>query len=163
MESYNIEHVPAETANGGVLLYIKKVTNYKLRPNLMIYKKRKLESVFIEIFQKDSKNIAVECMYRHPCMQHNEFNDEYLKPLPEKLIGENKEYILLGDFSIDLLKCDSNKNVSDFLDIIYSTNLLPNITSFTRLSSRSQISIDNILNSVINDEMYCRQSYFPNI
>ena len=41
-------------------------------------------------------------------MQHSEFNDEYLK-----------EVILLGDFNIDLLKCDSNKNVSDFLDIIY--------------------------------------------
>ena len=51
---------------------------------------------------------------------------KYLKPLSEKLISENKEVILLGDFNNDLLKCDSNKNVSDFLDIIYSTNLLPN-------------------------------------
>ena len=46
--------------------------------------------------------------------------------------------LLLGDFNIELLKCDSNKNVSDFLDIIYSTNLVPNITSPTRLTSRSQ-------------------------
>ena len=66
------------------------------------------------------------------------------KSLSEKLISENKETILLGDFSIDLLKRDSNKNVSDFLDIIYSTNLLPNITSPTRLTSRSQILINNI-------------------
>ena len=39
LENYNIEHVPTESANGGVLLYIKKI-NYKLRPDLMIYKKR---------------------------------------------------------------------------------------------------------------------------
>ena len=58
-------------------------------------------------------------------MQQSEFNDEYLKPLSEKLIIENKEVILLGDFNIDLLKCDSNENVSDFLDIVYSTSLLP--------------------------------------
>ena len=63
-----------------------------------------------------------------------------------------KEVILLGDFNIDLLKCDSNKNVSDFLDIIYSTNLLPNITSPTRLTSPSQTLTDNIFSSVINDE-----------
>ena len=39
-----------------------------------------LESVFVEINQKDPKNIVVGCMYRHLCMQRNEFNDEYLKP-----------------------------------------------------------------------------------
>ena len=86
-------------------------------------------------------------------MQQSEFIDEYLKPLSEKLISENKEVILFGDFNIDLLKCDSNKNVSDFLDIIYSTNLLANITSPTRLTSRSQTLIDNIFSSVINDDI----------
>ena len=144
LENYNTEHVPTESANGGVLLYIKKAINYKLRPDLMIYKKRELKSVFIEIIQKDFKNIVAGCIYRDPCMQQSEFNDEYLKPLSEKLISENKEVILLGDFNIDLLNCDSNKNVSDFLDIIYSINLLPNITSPTRLTSRSQTLIDII-------------------
>ena len=85
-------------------------------------------------------------------MKQSEFIDEYLKPLSEKLIIENKEVILLGDFNIDLLKCDSNKNVSDFLDIIYSTNLVPNITSPSRLTSRSQTLTDNIFSSVINDD-----------
>ena len=56
-----------------------------------------------------------------------------------------------SEFNIDLPKCDSDKNVSDFVDIIYSTNLLPNITSPTRLTSRSQTLIDNIFSSVIND------------
>ena len=81
LENFNIEHVPTESANGGVLLYIRKAINYKLRPDLMIYKKRELESVFIEIIQKNSKNMVVGCIYRHPCMQHSEFDDEHLKPL----------------------------------------------------------------------------------
>ena len=42
--------------------------------------------------------------------------------------------------------------MSDFLDIIHSTNLLPNITSPTRLISCSQNFIDNISSSVINDD-----------
>ena len=65
---------------------------------------------------------------------------------------KKKEVILLGDFYIDLLKCDSNKNVSDFLDILYSTNLIPNINSPTRLTSQSQTLIDKICSSVINDD-----------
>ena len=32
LENYNIEYVPTESANGGVLLYIIKTINYKLRP-----------------------------------------------------------------------------------------------------------------------------------
>ena len=37
MENYNIEHVPTEYANGGVLLYTKKAINYKLRPDYNNY------------------------------------------------------------------------------------------------------------------------------
>ena len=35
---------------------------------------------------------------------------------------------------------------------IYLTDLLPNITSPSRLTSRSQILMDNIFSSVINDD-----------
>ena len=72
--------------------------------------------------------MVVGGIYRHPCMQHSEFNDEYLKPLSEKLISENKEVVLIGDFNIDLLKGDSNKNVSDFL-----TSYIPLILFLTLL------------------------------
>ena len=54
----------------------------------------------------DSKNIDIGCIYKHSCMQQSEFSYEYLKPLSEKLISENKEVKLLGDFNINLLKCD---------------------------------------------------------
>ena len=74
LENYNIEHVPTELANGGMLLFIKKAYHKMIRLNDLI-KKMKLESVFIEIIQKDSNNIIVGCM------QQSEFNDEYLKPL----------------------------------------------------------------------------------
>ena len=37
LENFVIEHVPTESANRGVLLYIRKAI--KLRPELMIYKK----------------------------------------------------------------------------------------------------------------------------
>ena len=39
LENFNIEQVPTESANGGVLLYIRKAINYKPRPDLINYKK----------------------------------------------------------------------------------------------------------------------------
>ena len=44
-----------------------------------------------------------------------EFNDHFLAPLLEKASLENKSIFLLGDFNIDLLKSDSDNDVSEFL------------------------------------------------
>ena len=33
LENYNIEHLQTESVSGGVVLYIKKAINYKLRPD----------------------------------------------------------------------------------------------------------------------------------
>ena len=80
------------------------------------------------------------------------FNDLFLKSLTKRLTKENKkEVILLGDFNIDLIKSNSNANASEFLDVIYSSNLLPHITSPTQLTSRSHTLIDNIFSN-INEE-----------
>ena len=61
-------------------------------------------------------------------MQHSEFNDEYLKPLSEKIISENKEVMLFGDFNIDLLKCDTNKmlltSLTSYIPLILFLTLL---------------------------------------
>ena len=95
----------------------------------MIYRKRELVSVFIEMMQKDFKNVLTGWMYRHPHIQNSEFHDEYWKSPSEKLIDENKEVIALSDYHIDLPTCDLNKIFFDILDIIHSANLLPNITS----------------------------------
>ena len=113
--------MPTKSANGGALLYIRDTLNHKLRPDLNVEKEKDLESIFIEILQKTSKNIIIGCIYRHPCMHTREFHDPFLKALTERLTKENsKEELLLGDFKIDLIKSNSNANASEFLDIIYS-------------------------------------------
>ena len=89
--------MPTKSANGGALLYIRDTINYKLRPDINVETEKELESVFIEILQKISKNI-IGCIYRHPCMHPKEFNDLFLKSLTKRLIKENKkEVLLLGD------------------------------------------------------------------
>ena len=66
--------------------------------------------------QKDFRNTVVGLYINiHACSKVSSM----MKPLLEKLIRENKEVKLLGDFNIDLQKCYSNKNFSDFFNIIY--------------------------------------------
>ena len=56
LENFNVEHVPIESTNGGVLLYIRKTINYKLRPDLMIYKKGNW-SLFLLKYSKRTQKI----------------------------------------------------------------------------------------------------------
>ena len=52
--------------------------------------------------------------------------------------------VLLGDFNGDLLKCDHDNEIENFLDATYFKLLLPNISSPTRITSTSATMIDNI-------------------
>ena len=85
-------------------------------------------------------------------MHPKEFNDLFLKSQTKKLTKENKkEVILMGDFNSYLIKSNSNANASEFLDAIYSSNLLPCTISPIPLTSRSHTLIDNIFSN-INEE-----------
>jgi hypothetical protein len=143
--NYTIEHTPTEASAGGALLYISNKHSYKIRNDLNIHKKKELESIFIEIIVNNKPNIIVGCIYRHPCMDIVEFNDDYLTPLVSIIQKENnKTLYLAGDFNIDLLKADTIKSHSDFINIFQSSLIRPTISVPTRITHRSSTLIDNI-------------------
>ena len=72
--------------------------------------------------------------------------------LPEK----SKEIVLLGDFNIDLLKYEKDRNITDFLDQMYSTSLVPHITSPPGITSHSTTLIDNIFSTNISENAISR-------
>ena len=152
--NYNTEHCPTEGPNGGALIYIKNDIIYKVRNDLKIYQRKKLESVFIEIINPNNRNIIVGCVYCHPSMEVNEFNSLFLNTLSENLFSEkNKKIVLLGDFNIDRLKYEKDHNATYFLDQMYSTSLVPHITSPTQINSRSRTQIDNIFSTDISENV----------
>ena len=82
-------------------------------------------------------------------MSVNEFNSDYLTPLLDKASLENKFLFLAGDFNVDLLKANSNKDFADYPDILSSYHFLPHIILPTRVTDISNTIIDNIVfNSV---------------
>ena len=135
----------------GDLLYLKNNINYTLRDDLKIYKSKEVESTFIEIINPKEKNIIVGCIYRHHCMDTTEFNSFYLKNLSQKLSREKKSLILMGDFNIDILKYKSHSESTDFVDLMYTTFLLPYIVAPTRVTPPSSTLIDNIFSNNIDN------------
>ena len=155
LPDYNIEQTDTESASGGTLLYISKSLNYINRQDLNLYKSKELETTFIEvILPKRERNLIVGTIYRHPCMDTDEFNTQYLPKLLSSITKEikHKDFILMGDFNIDLLNYSFDNKVAEFLDKMYSSSLLPLITHPTRISKTSQTLIDNIFSTIISDE-----------
>ena len=65
-----------------------------------------------------------------------------------KIIKRNKKYVLLlGDFSIDLLKSNKNCDSANFLEIMFPNSFMSHITSPKRISRRSKTLIDNIFST----------------
>ena len=152
IEGYSYEHTPTESSCGGAILYISNKFNYKPRNDLLIYKPFLIESIFVEILFPRKSNLIVGCIYRHPCMSINEFNN-IISPILQKISKENKTVILLGDFNIDLIKCSTDVSTSEFFNLISSFNLLPYITLPTRITSISQTLIDNIFSNSTNSSI----------
>ena len=84
-------------------------------------------------------------------MHSSEFKDIYLKDLLQNLSHENKTIVLMGDFNIDLLKYDAEKDYADFLDTMYASFLLPYIIILSRVTPRSKNLIDHIFSNNIED------------
>ena len=103
-----------------------------------IYKSAGLESTFIEIINRKKSNILVGCIYRHPVMDLNEFNDYYFNELLHKLSSENTSVTLLGDFNVDVMKYDNHHSTNEFLNSLSSHLFLPHITKPSRIRDSSK-------------------------
>ena len=116
-------------------------------------KKKEIESIFIEIINPKGKNIIVGCIYRHPSLNPTKFVDIHIQELLQKMSKEDKTIVLLGNFNIDLLKYDTNKDSTAFLELMYTNFLLPYVTTPTQVTSHSETLIDNIFSNKIEDDL----------
>ena len=146
---YNQYHTPTESSKGGVIIYVNKNLDVKRRFDLeeKLYKSKELESVFIEVINHRTKNELFSCIYRHPTMSIDEFNNDFFDVIMSKISNENKLTYLLGDFNINLLNTDVDNDVSIFYDTFTGNLFVPHITLPTRITPRSQTLIDNIFSN----------------
>ena len=85
-------------------------------------------------------------------MNLNEFNDNYLNILLQKISKEKKNVFLLGDFNVDLLKYDKHAGTNEFIDSLSSYMYLPYILYPNRVTGHSQTIINNIFSNYVSKE-----------
>ena len=103
LNNYSFLFTPTETSAGGNLLYIANHLSYKCCNDLNICKKSELESTFTEIVNTRKSNIIVGIIYRHPSMDLNDFNCNYLNKLLENNSKKQKSVFQIGDFNMNPL------------------------------------------------------------
>ena len=105
--------------------------------------RKKIEWTFTEIVNTKGKNTVIGCICKHHTISQEEFNN-IIKPIIFKLKTENKPCHTLGDFNMDLLKIEKDKDMLDYLDIFTNSNSMSLITLPTRITNSSKTWIDNI-------------------
>eukprot|EP00111_Clytia_hemisphaerica_P017884 TCONS_00052906-protein len=96
--------------------------------------------------------MLVGVVYRHPDNKIQIFNDEFEKRVLERIKNEDKKVIIMGDYNINLMNCESHRHTSNFFDKMVSFNFLPYIIQPTRFNGNSHTLIDNIFYNDISNE-----------
>ena len=151
MEGYHDPYsTPTLSSKGGVAMYVNSDFKTHERTDLKA-QTPDYESVWIEIKNDKSKNIVCGCIYRHPRYHLADFYD-YIDSTLHKLTKEGKEIYICGDFNIDFLKTEVDKNSTDFYALLSSNGLLPYIIHPSRVvENKSPSLIDNIFSNNITD------------
>ncbi|MBM3939040.1 MAG: endonuclease/exonuclease/phosphatase family protein, partial [Sphingomonadales bacterium] len=133
---------------GGIGIYVKRDYTFKINPEFSIFYDRIFESLFVDIDFNGKKVIVGSC-YRpniHPYMtgseQFNNFFDLFsnlCSCLP------SNDVFIVGDFNVNLLHYSLNRNVTEFVDLLFSFGFLQNIIHPTRVSNNSATLIDHVI------------------
>ena len=132
---------------GGVCAFVHENLSFKLRENLSINCDA-IQSLSIEISSTKSKNIILNTIYWPPngdmkqCETY--FNDFFSKN------GKNRKNIVLaGDFHINFLDFETNKNVQNFLNLMFRYNMIPLTNKPTRVTRHSANATDHIITNSV--------------
>ena len=82
------------------------------------------EALWVEVLNDAQCNLLCGVIYRHPGGNIDRFM-EYLNSSIDKIHGENKLCVLMGDFNLDLLMFESHKDTDSFLNPMLSTFFQP--------------------------------------
>ena len=116
---YVFEYVPTPLASGGVGLFVDQSLHDAV---LEKTSNEAFQAIWIEISFVNHKNIVYGIIYR----QHNspEYFQSYFEKVIEKMVSYDKTVYIMGDFNIDLLKCETSQISQDF-PLFLEANVLP--------------------------------------
>ena len=154
MTGYHFECINSTTNAGGVGVYIKSNISYKKITNCQL-NLSDCEDIWIDININNNKNIIIGVVYRHPNSNLHAFKTKFENTI--EILNQNKtEYLICGDFNINLLKI--NMFVNDYLDSLTACGCNQYINKPTRFSpdNTSQSLLDHIYSNLNSNKITCK-------
>ena len=110
------------------------------------------ESLFIEIDVKNEnqKNLVIGVFYRYPSNVVREFQTQFVHTL-NNLTQRKKEYIICGDFNVDIFKKSSITNT--YIDHVYAEGCFCLIDKPTRITPHSATLLDHFYLNIIDKNL----------
>lgn len=121
---------------GGLIVYVKDGIKCERRYDLEC---ERIECMWLEIFQTNSRSFLVGNIYRHPS-ETISWNEDFEIQF-DKILECDKEIYLMGDFNRDLMQ-ENIKN--PWLEYMESFGLFQTINTPTRITDQSATLIDHI-------------------
>ena len=144
IDGYKFERSDRKNGTGGgVGCYVRDDISYHRRRDLEM---EGVESLWIEIFQKNSRSILVCFLYRPPDTSKylDESFEEKFDGMISTSVNENKETIVLGDINCDYLKRSSHPGIKS----VFTRHGLKQIVKKpTRITRETSTLIDVIATS----------------
>ena len=106
------------------------------------------KALSIEISSTKSKNIILNSIYRLPNGDMKQ-SETYFKDVFSKNGKNRKNIVLAGDFNISFLDFETNKNVQDFINLIFCYNMIPLTNKPARVTRLSVNAIDHIITNSV--------------
>ena len=147
IENFQCIRKDKKQGSGGLIVYVRSDVSFSRRKDL---EHELFESIWIEIFPKNSKSFLIGHFYRNPVSTIS-WNDTFDEQV-ETVFGEDKEIFLLGDFNRDLL----NPQIKNqWLDYINSLGLTQHIKEPTRVvPNASATLLDHIYSNFSENVQY---------
>ena len=102
------------------------------------------ESLFVTLKPHD---LTIGVIYSTPNSNKEEFL-KYFQVIVDRLKKGNEQYMILGDFNIDILNYYSDTISFNFVNTIFENGCIPVITKPTRVTDSSASCIDNIITNI---------------
>ena len=134
IKGYNFLHTDSLTNAGGAALYIANNLKAVPRPDIK-FEITQVESCWAEIDAgKGKKKIIIGCIYKHPSCNLEQFRNQ-LNDIIKSINPNRHEIYIFGDMNINFLKFNEHPQTEEFLDMLYTNNILPIITKPRYLSA----------------------------
>ena len=80
----------------------------------------KIHKIGFSSLNKKQKNMITGSFYKHHYHEVSDFKYSFILPLLDKLSNENKDIMIMGDFNINLINYNHDRNTGNFLHTMFS-------------------------------------------